>query len=108
MTVGMLRIYLIADVRTGSIISGRWLYRNSVKLNEGVPLISSGAGVPLNRSGAIVRYPARAKLSARLFDVSLGLLALRSEFPYSLFWGSWIPKTSVRYKTAVSDFLPVT
>lgn len=54
----------------GSVTSGPWAARNAVELKDGL-LRSEGAGCPLNMSGATVRYPARAKESARLRILSI-------------------------------------
>lgn len=50
----------------GSVTSGPWLARNYVVLKSDRLSISEDAGLPLNRSGITVRYPACAKLSAKL------------------------------------------
>lgn len=106
-------MYLMAEAMTGSTISGRCSYKNSVTLKSGLALMSAGAGVPLNMSGATVRYPARPKLSASLYSWSDNQKPTcpgkgPKELTNSLFSGSWMPKTSVRYRTAVSDLFPVT
>ena len=103
--------YLRATSIKGSVTSGPCSARNCVMLKPG-SFISTGEGVPLNRSGATVRNPARPNESASLSpfvsqERILTLTQWMEVAAHSRFCVKFMPYTSVKYKTAVSETFPV-
>ena len=86
----------MVEVMIGSVTFVPCAAKNCVVLKPPL-LMSLGAGVPLNMSGATVRYPALAKLSANLEESQVLIPKIDNDtITDNLFCASWIPKTSVR------------